>query len=65
MKILSIDIGIKNLAFCLFDTNDDQKFKITKWDIVNLSEEHTLQCVEIDKNNVCNKPAKFKKENAP
>ena len=63
MKILSIDIGIKNLAFCLFDTNDDQKFKITKWDIVNLSEEHTLQCVEIDKNNVCNKPAKFKKEN--
>ena len=39
MKILSIDVGIKNLAFCLFEkSNDTQQFKITKWDTVNISE---------------------------
>jgi hypothetical protein len=59
MKILSIDVGIKNLAFCLFD-NDDH-FKVTKWDIVNLSEEECLKCNFVEKNITCNKTAKFKK----
>ena len=41
MKILSIDVGIKNLAFCLFEKPEiDQHFKITKWDIVNISENY-------------------------
>lgn len=63
MKILSIDVGIKNLAFCLFEKSATaQHFKVTKWDIVNLSEEESLKCCFIEKNIVCNKPAKFKKE---
>jgi len=64
MKILSIDVGIKNLAFCLFEkTNDSQHFKITKWDIINISEkEDIVNCCFIDKNVLCNKPAKFKKD---
>jgi len=62
MKILSIDVGIKNLAFCLFDKSPTaQHFKVTKWDIINLSEEETFKCGIIEKNEVCNKPAKFKK----
>jgi hypothetical protein len=64
MKILSIDVGIKNLAFCLFDkssTNDH--FKITKWDIIDISEqENIIICGFIEKNEICNKPAKFKKD---
>jgi len=65
MKILSIDVGIKNLAFCLFEKNEiTEQFKITKWDIVDISEqEDILQCHFIEKNNKCNKPAKFKKDN--
>jgi hypothetical protein len=62
MKILSIDVGIKNLAFCLFEKSENSDyFKITKWDTVNISEQHEIQnCVFIDKNGLCNKPAKFK-----
>jgi hypothetical protein len=62
MKILSIDVGIKNLAFCLFEKSENSDyFKITKWDTVNISEQHEIQnCIFIDKNGLCNKPAKFK-----
>jgi len=63
MKILSIDVGIKNLAFCLLDKSPTaQQFKITKWDIINLSEEQSLKCGFVEKSLLCNKPAKFKKE---
>ena len=62
MKILSIDVGIKNLAFCLFEKSENSDyFKITKWDTVNISEQHEIQnCIFIDKIGLCNKPAKFK-----
>lgn len=65
MKILSIDVGIKNLALCLFDKpSAAEHFKVVKWDIVDLSEEQTLKCLFMDKNAnaLCNKPAKFKKD---
>ena len=40
MKILSFDVGIKNLAYCLFSINccNDNLLKIIKWDVVNLCE---------------------------
>jgi hypothetical protein len=64
MKILSIDVGIKNLAFCLFEKEiNSQHFKVIQWGIVNLSEEETFNCMFIEKNILCNKPAKFKKDN--
>jgi len=64
MKILSIDVGIKNLAFCLFDKSPTaEQFKVTKWDTVNISEkEDNKKCIFIEKNIACNKPAKFKKD---
>jgi hypothetical protein len=64
MKILSIDVGIKNLAFCLFNKSDtSQQFSVSKWDIVNITEqEDTVLCGSVEKNIPCNKPAKFKKE---
>lgn len=42
MKVLSIDVGIKNLAYCLIDVVEDT-FKIIKWDVLNLcgNESHT------------------------
>ena len=61
MKILSIDVGIKNLAFCLFEKVELEDFTITKWDTVNISEQHeTNNCITVDKNGLCNKPSKFK-----
>ena len=63
MKILSIDVGIKNLAFCLFEkVEGSTQFKITKWDTINLSEQETFKCEFIDKGASCNNSAKFKKD---
>ena len=64
MKVLSIDVGIKNLAFCLFDKSPTaNQFKITKWDIINISEqEDGAKCCFVEKGTSCNKPAKFKKD---
>lgn len=61
MKILSIDVGIKNLAFCLFEKTTTDNFKILKWNVVNLTDEESLNCIFLEKNVICNKPAKFKK----
>jgi hypothetical protein len=63
MKILSIDVGIKNLAFCLFEKpSDSQHMKIKKWDTINISEQESLKCGFSDKVGLCNKPAKLKKD---
>ena len=63
MKILSIDVGIKNLAFCLFEkAQDSVHFNITKWDVVDISEEETLTCCYEVNNITCDKPAKFSKD---
>ena len=62
MKVLSIDVGIKNLAFCLLEKSEDNilnDFRIVKWDTINLSQDMNYNCCEISKNAVCNKPAKF------
>jgi hypothetical protein len=64
MKILSIDIGIKNLAFCLFEKPENSEhFCIKQWDSINICEKQSLHCSFVDKNQVCGKPAKFQKNN--
>ena len=30
MNIISIDVGIKNLAYCLFSFSEDKSFKVEK-----------------------------------
>ena len=38
MNILSIDVGIKNLAYCLFFIQPNKQYEIMQWHTVNLVE---------------------------
>lgn len=75
VKTLSIDIGIKNLAFCLFDISlDTHEIFIEKWDVINIlncnnqNVEPPLLCNYINKHQskkqknkiLCDKIAKYK-----
>ena len=64
MKLVSIDVGIKNLSFCVFEIDNSEetaKYNIIKWDNINLSEKYDLKCSEINKTKICNKPATLSK----
>jgi hypothetical protein len=71
-KILSIDVGIKNLAFCLLSKSDSEnesnQISILKWDVVDLTQsdvenENKIICIQLDtKGKICNKQAKYKKD---
>ena len=58
MKILSFDVGIKNLAYCLieFNNKDCKDHKILDWNIINCSKEVSTCCV-CKKGRLCEKPA--------
>ena len=59
MKLLSFDVGIKNLAFCQLDTKDKN---ILDWGIINISIDPT--CDHVHKGKCCDKTAtKFIKSN--
>jgi hypothetical protein len=63
MIVLSIDVGMKNLAFCLVHCNE-KKIKIKKWDVINLCDEINHKCIGKNvKKEICGKNAKFYKYN--
>lgn len=62
MKILSFDVGIKNLAFCIIEVTEkeEKSHKILDWGIINCAEEllsDSLKCCVCKKGKVCDKPA--------
>ena len=60
MKILSIDVGMKNLAYCLMDTKENKTYDILDWNVVNLTDSDKYVCKCLKKNNkVCGKKARF------
>tara|TARA_Y100000022_G_scaffold196734_1_gene204168 strand:+ start:5197 stop:6081 length:885 start_codon:yes stop_codon:yes gene_type:complete len=69
MKLISFDIGIKNMAYCILDLSG-QSFQIKDWNVLNLMDQqdiikYTCTCkVKTKKEEkVCGKQAKYKKEN--
>ena len=59
MKILSIDVGIKNLAICIIDIQD-KTHTIIDWGIINCAQElidASLKCCVTRKKGVCGKMA--------
>jgi hypothetical protein len=63
MRILSIDIGIKNLSFCYLDVTNKQNYNIILWDIINLLNEEQKICsreiINKKQNKKCNNKATY------
>ena len=65
MQIISIDVGIKNLAYCIIDidASSNNEYKIIKWDSINLCGEDMKCLVSTEKGIICNKKATYSKNN--
>ncbi len=65
MQIISINVGIKNLAYCIIDidTLTNNEYKIIKWDSINLCGEDMKCLVQTEKGTLCNKKATYSKNN--
>lgn len=46
MRLLSWDVGILNLSYCLIEYDSDKKWKIIDWDIINLTDRHKMICYQ-------------------
>jgi hypothetical protein len=58
-KIVSIDVGIRNLSFCFLESNIlTKEYKILKWDNIDLTEKETVACCDTG----CKKTVKFCKD---
>lgn len=53
MYILSFDIGIKNLAYCLFQFKEEPNYEIVDWNVIDIRNETEQSCF------FCNKEAKY------
>jgi len=65
-RLISFDVGIKNLAYCIFECTPD-KITVVDWNVMNLCDISSTQilpmCSETLKNNkTCGKKAKYRKE---
>ena len=64
MKVLSFDVGLKNLAYCLFDLQkgNNNNPNILKWDVINIANlEKTNICEGFTKQLPCQAKATLKK----
>jgi len=55
MKIISWDVGIKNLAYCIMEDCDEKICKIYDWNIINLIE-NNYKCLGCLENKNCDRP---------
>tara|TARA_B100001250_G_C19735534_1_gene760576 strand:+ start:304 stop:984 length:681 start_codon:yes stop_codon:yes gene_type:complete len=64
MYILSIDVGIKNLAHCLLQI-EDKTYSIVEWDSIDICNVKKEVCKEFLKNKIktCDKQACIRKDN--
>ena len=70
-RLVSFDVGIKNLAYCILDIDEKQNITIVEWNVLNLCSPETQQqqqqqqhhtCTDLLKNGkICGKKATYHK----
>ena len=65
MKILSIDVGMKNIGVCLFKIDSKTNYKILKWDVIDLCNDELVKCGAVcyKTGKECTKSSKYYKNN--
>ncbi len=64
MRILSIDVGIKHLAFCLFNYQNHDDYNIEKWGVINLCNDKIYKCCgKNSKKKPCTRAPRYTKKN--
>ena len=59
MSILSIDVGMKHLAYCVIKNSSKEDYEILDWNIINLCSDKTYpKCMGSTKK-TCNKDSKY------
>ena len=62
MNIISIDVGMKHLAYCIFEVHDSD-YKILDWGVEDLcNTENKRQCMFVTKGKQCTKSSKYFKD---
>ena len=63
MKILSIDVGVKNLAVCLFHVIDKDTFSVLYWNVIDLENNIHRKCGHMcsKSKDICGKNATYEK----
>ncbi len=60
-SVLSIDVGLKNLAMCIMSLSQDKERSIKLWDVFNVLDDNDIKCCKTLKNGKeCSKKSKFK-----
>ena len=59
MIVLSIDVGIKNLACCIFDISETKILKISDWDVINICEDEKNKLCCFSEQSKCSLDAKY------
>ena len=62
MKVLSWDIGLKNLSYCILQDNTEgtkHNHSIIKWEVINLYPDENKTCDAITKQKICGKKALY------
>ena len=63
MKFASFDVGIKNMAYCIFDCSGTRA-NIVEWNVINLMDKEVKHiCNQTTKNKICKKKAVYRKGN--
>ena len=63
MRIISIDVGMRHLAYCIISKETNDNYSILEWDVIDLCNKKANPCCHTDKHGKpCKRQTKFYKD---